>query len=414
MDDRERYLMNNGGFDESQPDVYIPTEEDKQKARCYCSPLVSALSAQRTWQVLFCNPTSKEGSLIFFCDQRVARHVASFLPMRSKKDLSSYLHGFACASRACAATKFSRLRGEIGALLREIDGSTAPLRLEVSLEHVSQAIGELKETQQEHQQYCGNGDRAAAEVLSQSSHDSNRGNRDNADGTWNDGGDNGGGGGIGSGSCNGVEGASANRILLNHDPVYSKYFNMLTMNHPIPAIKQKMVAEGLDPAILDLGPHSASPNQHMTDRTSNNNNQPPPLPATAAPLPGAASATVLLKHDPMYKRYFKMLTMHLPPAAVKQKMAAESDLSQLFFDPSVLDLDPGGLSPGGWLSTNVLPDRGTKALVERGPATRINCPTCRHEYCGAFAGSHTRGMQCKIQGNCAPSFACCKCRYLIW
>ena len=53
----------------------------------------------------------------------------------------------------------------------------------------------------------------------------------------------------------------------------------------------------------------------------------------------AASGPVKLKDDPKFSKYFKMLKMHLPPPAVKQKMSAEG------LDPSILDMDPEGLSP---------------------------------------------------------------------
>jgi len=111
------------------------------------------------------------------------------------------------------------------------------------------------------------------------------------------------------------------KMLLKDDPQFAKYFKMLKMHLPPPAVKQKMTSEGLDPSVLDMDPEGPSPNQ--------------PAAAPAA----AGAATVLLKDDPQFAKYFKMLKMHLPPPAVKQKMTSEG------LDPSVLDMDPEGPSP---------------------------------------------------------------------
>jgi hypothetical protein len=64
-------------------------------------------------------------------------------------------------------------------------------------------------------------------------------------------------------------------------------------------------------------------------------------PPTSNPMGGGGSAAdgTLLKDDPMFSKYFKMLKMHLPADAVKQKMSAEG------LDPTILDMDPEGLSP---------------------------------------------------------------------
>ena len=54
---------------------------------------------------------------------------------------------------------------------------------------------------------------------------------------------------------------------------------------------------------------------------------------------GGGGGDGTLKDDPMFAKYFKMLKMHLPPPAVKQKMTAEG------LDPAILDMDPEGPSP---------------------------------------------------------------------
>ena len=90
-----------------------------------------------------------------------------------------------------------------------------------------------------------------------------------------------------------------------------------------------MAADGVDPSILDMNPDGPSPN--------------PPsgfLPAAATAATSVVAATTTkLRDDPMFTKYFKMLKMHLPPPAVRQKMAADG------IDPSILDMDPDGPSP---------------------------------------------------------------------
>ena len=81
------------------------------------------------------------------------------------------------------------------------------------------------------------------------------------------------------------------------NPNYTKYFKMLSMHLPKGAVAQKMVAEGLDPAVLDMDP--------------------------TGPAPSAKAEGPKLKDDPKFAKYFKMLKMHLPKGAVAQKMVAE-------------------------------------------------------------------------------------------
>lgn len=69
----------------------------------------------------------------------------------------------------------------------------------------------------------------------------------------------------------------------------------------------------------------------------------PPAPALSAPAAAAASDVPLLrvKDDQRYARYFKMLTMGVPKAAVRIKMSAEG------VDPDVIDMDPEAAAPPG-------------------------------------------------------------------
>ena len=66
----------------------------------------------------------------------------------------------------------------------------------------------------------------------------------------------------------------------------------------------------------------------------------PAAPAAAAPA-APAVAHVCVKDDPRFSKYFKMLNMGVPAAAVKIKMSNEGA------DPSVIDLDPEAPAPPG-------------------------------------------------------------------
>ena len=91
------------------------------------------------------------------------------------------------------------------------------------------------------------------------------------------------------------------------DPTYQKFFKMLKMGLPRPAVEIKMKAEGFDPKILD----------HPDD-----------------PVPGAAADTTPVKDHPKYQKYFKMLKMGMPKVGVAIKMNAEG------LNADVLELDP--------------------------------------------------------------------------
>ena len=53
--------------------------------------------------------------------------------------------------------------------------------------------------------------------------------------------------------------AAAAPVALQDDPRYSRYFKMLNMHLPKGAVAQKMSAEGLDAAVLDLDPTKPAP-----------------------------------------------------------------------------------------------------------------------------------------------------------
>lgn len=88
---------------------------------------------------------------------------------------------------------------------------------------------------------------------------------------------------------------------------YAKYFKMLKVGMPLPAVQHAMTRDGLDPSVMD-GDH----------------NMP-------APQPQPESSGVPLKQDPTYAKYFKMLKLGLPMGAVKNAMERDG------LNPSVMD-----------------------------------------------------------------------------
>ena len=94
-----------------------------------------------------------------------------------------------------------------------------------------------------------------------------------------------------------------------HDD-YAKFFKMLKMRVPRPAVEIKMRAAGLDPSVLDCPEEDA----------------------------GEATPPTYADH-PTYAKFFKMLSMGVPRPAVEIKMRNAA------LDPSVLDT-PGAPAPG--------------------------------------------------------------------
>ena len=101
------------------------------------------------------------------------------------------------------------------------------------------------------------------------------------------------------------------------DPKYAKFFKMLQMHVPREAVENKMRCEGLDPSVLDN----------------------PPGATTSSSADGSAEKRNILADDPKYGKYIKMMKMHLPRGAVESKMRLEGA------DPKVLDLDPSKPMP---------------------------------------------------------------------
>ena len=102
---------------------------------------------------------------------------------------------------------------------------------------------------------------------------------------------------------------------LREDPLYTKYFRMLSKGLPDGAVRNAILRDGLDPSILDLDPEKSLSSQKKAKET----------PPSSGPK---------LKDDPKYKKYFLMLSRGLPDGAVRNALLRDG------LDPSVLDLDP--------------------------------------------------------------------------
>eukprot|EP00804_Cyclotella_cryptica_P030487 CCRYP_008544-RD/>CCRYP_008544-RD protein AED:0.19 eAED:0.19 QI:217/0.8/0.83/1/0.8/0.83/6/602/2020 len=101
--------------------------------------------------------------------------------------------------------------------------------------------------------------------------------------------------------------ATNGRPALKDDPKYEKYFKMLKVGMPLPAVQHAMTRDGLDPSIMEY-----------------DHNKPAPEPK---------SEGVPLKEDPAYEKYFKMLKLGLPMGAVKNAMERDG------LDSSIMDGD---------------------------------------------------------------------------
>ena len=108
-------------------------------------------------------------------------------------------------------------------------------------------------------------------------------------------------------------------VPVSEHPKYSKYFRMLKVGLPKPAVKSKMEQEGADPNVLDKDPSDLIPLEEET--------------AGAGPM-------VPVGEHPKYVKYFKMLKVGLPKDAVKAKMEQEGGVNSAY-----LDKDPSELVP---------------------------------------------------------------------
>ncbi|KAG3119284.1 hypothetical protein PI125_g2133 [Phytophthora idaei] len=94
-------------------------------------------------------------------------------------------------------------------------------------------------------------------------------------------------------------------------PDITKFKKLLSMGAPLAAVKAKMAQAGLDPALLDS-----------------------PSPKISSPVPASSAlAKVKVKYDPSYAKFFKLLSMGAPAAAVKAKMVQAGLNSELLDTP---------------------------------------------------------------------------------
>ncbi|GMF42521.1 unnamed protein product [Phytophthora fragariaefolia] len=135
--------------------------------------------------------------------------------------------------------------------------------------------------------------------------------------------------------------ASDQRAKLKDVEEYSRYFRMLRMGCPKEAVKQKLIMDGIDPIILDLGPDAIY--EEVKDRiaaTQNVSKLQDDIKCVNAHSDEHKTDTVsevLLKDHEVYAKYFKMIQMGLPEGAVRQKMKVDG------VDERALDL--GGDAP---------------------------------------------------------------------
>lgn len=101
-------------------------------------------------------------------------------------------------------------------------------------------------------------------------------------------------------------------VPLKDDPAYQKYFKMQKMGLPEGAIRNAMERDGVDSSIIDLDPEKSLQSQRGEKPEEND---------------------VMLKDDPEWSKYFKMIKMGLPMGAVKNAVQRDGK------DPSVLELD---------------------------------------------------------------------------
>ncbi len=119
---------------------------------------------------------------------------------------------------------------------------------------------------------------------------------------------------------------------MSEHPTYAKYYKMLKVGLPRDAVMAKMVQEGVDPARL------ATPADQLVPL----NDGPAGSGATGGDVVGVAGGggeMLPLGDHPAYAKYFKMVKVGLPLAAVKAKMLQEG------VDPSKLDQSASDLEP---------------------------------------------------------------------
>ena len=132
---------------------------------------------------------------------------------------------------------------------------------------------------------------------------------------------------LGRESPGGEEKASPKKPALKDDPKYKKYFKMLAMHLPRGAVEQKMRADGLDVAVLDMDPDKPMPGSGSGDGGAGGEDK-------------KVDTRVKIKDDPQFAKFFKLRDLGMAKAQVSEKMKVEG------LDPKVLDMDPNTLVEG--------------------------------------------------------------------
>jgi len=114
------------------------------------------------------------------------------------------------------------------------------------------------------------------------------------------------------------------KVAIREHPKYEKYFKMLKVGLPVPVVKNKMVAEGVDPSFIDKDPNEMIPLEDAKMDEKENDKEVKKVP---------------ISEHPKYEKYFKMLKVGLPIPVVKNKMQLEG------VDPSFIEKDPSEMIP---------------------------------------------------------------------
>eukprot|EP00536_Pseudo-nitzschia_multiseries_P013633 jgi/Psemu1/212264/e_gw1.595.26.1 len=127
---------------------------------------------------------------------------------------------------------------------------------------------------------------------------------------------------------------------LKDDPEYAKYFKMEKMGLPKDAVRNALVRDGKNPAIIDLDPTKSLTSQLGGDALEEKDIGTP------------------LKDDPEYAKYFKMEKMGLPRDAIRNALVRDGK------DPSIIDFDPS-LSVEYQLKKSKSVSAADKAIVKK-------------------------------------------------
>jgi len=114
-------------------------------------------------------------------------------------------------------------------------------------------------------------------------------------------------------------------VPMKEHPVYGKYVKMLSVGLPKGAVRNKMIADGVDVSYLDMDSNSMIPKSVIAQSIKSGSSD--------------SEACVPMKEHPVYGKYVKMLSVGLPKGAVRNKMIADG------VDVSYLDMDPDSVVP---------------------------------------------------------------------